>query len=57
LKLISEKDAYFLARPRRFGKTLFLSTLAALFRGEKELFSETAIAQSGYEWPIHPVVF
>ena len=29
---------YFLSRPRRFGKSLFLSTLAAYFRGEKELF-------------------
>ena len=29
---------YFLSRPRRFGKSLFLSTLAAYFRGQKELF-------------------
>ena len=31
-------QVYFLSRPRRFGKSLFLSTLAAYFRGQKELF-------------------
>lgn len=36
-QLLREK-VYFLTRPRRFGKSLFLSTLVAYFRGEKELF-------------------
>lgn len=33
-----KNQVYFLSRPRRFGKSLFLSTLAAYFRGQKELF-------------------
>jgi DNA gyrase/topoisomerase IV subunit B len=37
-KLISEGKIYFLSRPRRFGKSLLLSTLKAIFQGKKELF-------------------
>jgi hypothetical protein len=37
-RMISEGEAYFLSRPRRFGKSLLISTLDALFRGKKELF-------------------
>ena len=37
--LLDDKGTYyFLARPRRFGKSLFISTLEAYFRGKKELF-------------------
>ncbi|MDR1758624.1 MAG: AAA family ATPase, partial [Bacteroidales bacterium] len=36
---------YFLGRPRRFGKSLFLSTLKAYFEGKRELFEELAIAE------------
>ena len=35
----------FLSRPRRFGKSLFLSTLKAYFEGKKELFEDLAIAK------------
>ena len=35
-KLVSEGKYYFLSRPRRFGKSLFLSTLEAYFEGQKE---------------------
>ncbi|MDR2140485.1 MAG: AAA family ATPase [Deltaproteobacteria bacterium] len=42
----------FLSRPRRFGKSLFLTTLAAIFRGQAELFAGLKIAQSGYEFKI-----
>jgi len=36
--LVQGSNPYFLSRPRRFGKSLFLSTLAAYFLGQKELF-------------------
>ena len=52
--------AYFLARPRRFGKSLFLSTLQAYFEGKKELFKGLAIekikAESGSEWQSYPIL-
>ncbi|MCB1116194.1 MAG: AAA family ATPase [Chlamydiia bacterium] len=47
---------YFIARPRRFGKSLFLSTLEALFRGNKKLFKGLAIDKSGYVWKKYPVI-
>ena len=39
---------YFLARPRRFGKTLTLYTLEALFQGKKELFKDLKAKYDGY---------
>ena len=39
-QLVQVSSPYFLNRPRRFGKSLFLSTLAAYFRGQKELFKD-----------------
>ena len=42
-KLEKLSIAYFLARPRRFGKSLFISTLQAYFEGRKELFKGLAI--------------
>jgi len=50
------KGAYFLSRPRRFGKSLFLSTLSELFRNNRELFSGLWIDQSDYEWEHYPVI-
>jgi len=50
------KGVYFLNRPRRFGKSLLVSTLASLFRGEREIFEGLAIAESGYAFPSHPVL-
>lgn len=47
---------YFLSRPRRFGKSLFLSTLEAIFKGHRELFKGCAIYQTDYDWQPHPVV-
>ena len=44
-QLVQVSSPYFLSRPRRFGKSLFLSTLAAYFRGQKELFKGLAIEQ------------
>lgn len=47
---------YFLARPRRFGKSLTVSTLRALFEGRKELFKGLWIENSDWEWKAHPVI-
>ena len=56
-KLIDEGTPhYFLSRPRRFGKSLFLSTLEEVFKGNKELFKECEIYKSDYGWEKHPVL-
>ncbi len=54
--LITTGQVYFLSRPRRFGKTLLLSTLAEIFAGRRELFEGLWIHESDYEWEVHPVV-
>ena len=46
----------FLSRPRRFGKSLFASTLHAYFEGRKELFEGLAIADYEKDWVAHPVL-
>lgn len=55
-KLVSEGKYYFLSRPRRFGKSLFLSTLEAYFAGEKELFHGLAVEKLETEWKKHPIL-
>ena len=55
-KLVSEGKYYFLSRPRRFGKSLFLSTLEAYFEGQKELFDGLAVSQLEKEWVRHPIL-
>lgn len=47
---------YFLSRPRRFGKSLLLSTFKAYFEGKRELFKGLAIDQYETEWTPHPVL-
>ena len=47
---------YFLSRPRRFGKSLLLSTFEAYFQGRKELFQGLAIEQLEKEWEEYPVL-
>ena len=56
LRLAEEGKHYFLSRPRRFGKSLFLDTLKELFEGNRKLFE--GLAAHGYEgWSVrHPVV-
>jgi hypothetical protein len=57
-QLITRSPYYFIARPRRFGKSLLVSTLKELFLGNKELFEHLWIGkQSNYGWPQHPVVY
>ena len=55
-KLVTEGSCYFLSRPRRFGKSLLLSTLKAYFLGQKELFDGLAIADLEKEWTEYPVL-
>lgn len=55
-KLVNEGKYYFLSRPRRFGKSLFMSTLKAYFSGKKELFKGLAIEQLEKEWIKYPVL-
>ena len=56
-QLITPSSAeYFLSRPRRFGKSLTLSTLKAVFEGKKELFKGLAIYDKPYDWKPYPVI-
>lgn len=50
-----ENNAFFLARPRRFGKSLLVSTLQAYFEGRKALFDGLAIADLERDWVKYPV--
>lgn len=47
---------YFLARPRRFGKTLTIYTLEALFQGKKELFKNLYISTTDYDFKAYPII-
>ena len=56
-KMVSaDAQTFFLSRPRRFGKTLLVSTLQAYFEGREELFEGLAISQYEKEWKRYPVV-
>ena len=54
-RLVTEGKIYFLSRPRRFGKSLLISTLEAYFKGRKELFKGLAIDSLETEWAEYPV--
>ena len=65
-QLVQVSSPYFLSRPRRFGKSLFLSTLAAYFRGQKELFKDLyletaeekqAAQENRTPWQEYPVLY
>ena len=65
-RLVNNGKVYFLSRPRRFGKSLFLSTLAAYFLGQKELFKglyleqaeeEQALREDRDGWQEYPVLY
>ena len=56
-KLISEAPAsFFMSRPRRFGKSLTISTLKAVFQGKRDLFKGLAISKKKYDWKEYPVI-
>jgi hypothetical protein len=50
------KGQYFLSRPRRFGKSLLISTLKAIFQARRELFAGLALDRSDYDWKPYPVI-
>jgi hypothetical protein len=55
-KLVSSGCYYFLSRPRRFGKSMLMSTLHAYFSGKKELFEGLAIEKLEKDWIKYPVL-
>ena len=54
--LVKSGQYYFLSRPRRFGKSLLISTLEAYFLGRKELFKGLAMEGLEKDWTVHPVL-
>lgn len=55
-QLLTQAKSYFLSRPQRFGKSLLISTLAALFSGKRHLFKTLWIDSSDYDWKEYPVI-
>ena len=56
INLIEQGNCYFLSRPRRFGKSLFLDTLKELFEGNQQFFKGLA-AETGWDWSVkYPVI-
>ena len=55
-RLVTTGSYYFLSRPRRFGKSLLLSTLHAYFSGRKELFEGLKISELEQDWTEYPVL-
>ena len=54
--LVQTGKYYFLSRPRRFGKSLMISTLEAYFLGKRELFKGLAMESLEKDWTVHPVL-
>ena len=54
--LVHNSNCVFLSRPRRFGKSLLLSTIQAYFEGKRELFKGLAMERLETGWPVHPVL-
>lgn len=55
-QLANTFNVYFLSRPRRFGKSLLVSTLEAYFLGKKDLFQGLAMEQLEKDWTVYPVL-
>ena len=56
-QIASTSNPYFLSRPRRFGKSLLLSTFEAYFDGRKDLFEGLAIAELETKWEKYPILY
>ncbi len=56
-RLVTTRSYYFLSRPRRFGKSLMLSTLRYYFEGRRELFQGLAMERLEQQWTVHPVIY
>lgn len=55
-ELVKSGSYYFLSRPRRFGKSLLLSTFEAYFQGKKELFHSLAVEKLEKDWIQYPIL-
>lgn len=55
-QLITKGKPYFLSRPRRFGKSLLISTLHAIFSGKRNLFKNLWIIKSDWDWVEFPII-
>ncbi len=55
-KILDESKYYFLGRPRRFGKSLFLSTIKCFFEGRRELFNGLYADTMNWDWSTYPVL-
>ena len=56
-RLAKTGSYYFLSRPRRFGKSLLISTLEAYFQGKKELFEGLAMERLEKDWVKYPILY
>ena len=54
--IVTQGKPYFLSRPRRFGKSVLISTFEALFLAKRELFKGLWIDDSDWEWQTYPVI-
>ena len=50
------RKLFFIARPRRFGKSLMITTFKYIFEGRRELFKGLKIDKTDYDWTVHPVI-
>lgn len=55
-RLVTTGKYYFLSRPRRFGKSLLMSTIEEFFKGQRDLFEGLAISDYDYDWAEYPVL-
>ncbi len=55
-QMVKTGSYYFLSRPRRFGKSLLISTMEAYFQGKKELFTGLAIERLEKDWIKYPIL-
>lgn len=55
-RMVDEGIYYFLSRPRRFGKSLLVSTLRSFFQGQRDLFEGLWIATAPWDWTPHPII-
>ncbi|MDE6238087.1 MAG: ATP-binding protein [Muribaculaceae bacterium] len=56
-KIVTGSQYYFMGRPRRFGKSLFLSTLKSFFEGKRELFKGLYAETMDWNWETYPVLY
>ncbi|AZO94319.1 ATP-binding protein [Halocella sp. SP3-1] len=55
-EIVSKDKYYFLSRPRRFGKTLFIDTLKTFYEGKRELFKDLYVYDQEWDWEEYPII-